>query len=480
LAANGEDKIITVSLIAFLVLWVCFQEVSHQTIDVHSDISEESLWSQDFSLGFKHPPLSAWIFKLWFMAFPRADWAAYLLAGTMVATMLAVIWRLLRDYVDRDRALLGIVALMFVPLFTFHAAKFNANTVMMPFWAAAVLFYLRARRGLGSFNSFLAGLFTWITFLGKYWAIYLVAGMAITSFIGTGTKRFWRSPAPYLMALSASFVVAPHLYWLLTEHAHPVEHYLQDTVMTPVPFWKAVAVSLFYLCGVVAYVAIPLIFFAGLRPSRAACFDTFWPRDEDRQQALLLLAIPLVLPALANLAFPHRLTALWTFPNWALLPIVLFSSPLLVVPFRGVARAGVAALAFTLGALAVSPYLAYNRLWFHDPDAGHYRQVAAAVSRLSSKRPLITGSVEIVSGLSFYLPKRHIANLNALADHRADISMNGLIIVCLEEDAVCRATTTEMDVIVKNVVLTRKFLGRSGPPKKYVITIVPASASPAS
>jgi hypothetical protein len=122
---------------------------------------------------------------------------------------------------------------------------------------------------------------------------------------------------------------------------------------------------------------------------------------------------------------------------------------LLVVPFRGVARAGVAALAFTLGALAVSPYLAYNHLWFHDPDAGHYRQVAAAVSRLSSKRPLITGSVEIVSGLSFYLPERHIANLNALADHRADISMNGLIIVCLEEDAVCRAITTEMDVIVK-------------------------------
>jgi hypothetical protein len=127
LAANGEGKIITVSLIAFLVLWVCFQAVSHQTIDVHSDISEESLWSEQFSLGFKHPPLSAWIFKLWFMAFPRADWAAYLLAGTMVATMLAVIWRLLRDYVDRDRALLGIAALMFVPLFTFHAAKFNAK-----------------------------------------------------------------------------------------------------------------------------------------------------------------------------------------------------------------------------------------------------------------------------------------------------------------------------------------------------------------
>ena len=45
-----------------------------------------------------------------------------------------------------------------------------------------------------------------------------------------------------------------------------------------------------------------------------------------RRQALILFAVPMVLPALVNLAVPARLTPDWTFPNWALLPVVLYGS----------------------------------------------------------------------------------------------------------------------------------------------------------
>ena len=59
----------------------------------------------------------------------------------------------MRDHLDRDRSLFGLAALILVPLYTFKAAELNANTVMMPFWAAALLFYLRARRGLDVWDS---------------------------------------------------------------------------------------------------------------------------------------------------------------------------------------------------------------------------------------------------------------------------------------------------------------------------------------
>ena len=126
--------------------------------------------------------------------FSRADWAAYLLAATTVAVSLMITWRLLRDYLDKERALTGIAALMLVPLFAFLASSLNANTVMMPFWVAAQLFYLRARRDLGIADAILAGAFVGLTFLGKYWAIYLIAGMAITSFVGSGTGRSGAPP----------------------------------------------------------------------------------------------------------------------------------------------------------------------------------------------------------------------------------------------------------------------------------------------
>ena len=78
-----------------------------------------------------------------------------------------------------------------------------------------------------------------------------------------------------------------------------------------------------------------------------------WPPDDDRRQALLLFLVPLVLPAVVNLALPYRLTADWTYPNWALLPVILYASRDIMVDERAVARAGLVALAVTLAAIVV-------------------------------------------------------------------------------------------------------------------------------
>ena len=48
--------------------------------------------------------------------------------------------------------------------------------------------------------------------------VFLLAGMAVAS-VGwsRGTRRFWRSPAPYVMAAGAAIVIAPHVWWLVSE-----------------------------------------------------------------------------------------------------------------------------------------------------------------------------------------------------------------------------------------------------------------------
>ena len=48
----------------------------------------------------------------------------------------------------------------------------------------------------------------------------------------------------------------------------------------------------------------------------------------------------MVLPALVNLVVPARLTPDWTFPNWALLPVVLYGSRKIAVDSLAVAGAG--------------------------------------------------------------------------------------------------------------------------------------------
>jgi 4-amino-4-deoxy-L-arabinose transferase-like glycosyltransferase len=474
---SSEAAIVASVLVAFVAVWMLFWEISTASVDVHFDASEAIVWAQHFAFGYKHPPLTGWLFALWFSIFPRQQWAINLLTVMTSAVALAVSWRLLRDHLDKNRALLGLFALMLIPLYDVKAEVLNANTVMIPVWAAALLFYLRARRGLGLVDALLAGAFASLTMLGKYWAVFLFAGMAGASLVGPGVRRFWSSPAPYLMAAGAAIVLAPHVWWMLTQSGASVQ--FAESVANGMPFDAALMKSANYFVGSVAYILGPLIFFAGLRPSRAALADTVWPTEELRRQAWLLLLVPLVLPALINLAVPYRLTAAWTSPNWALLPIVLYGSRGLLIDERVSARAGLAALAVTLAILIASPVIACVRLT-HGPDPyrPHFQQVAEIGEGLAG-RPveLIWGSEGIVSGLPFYLPRARPLMIGPLsAEGRAAIAAHGLLIVCTSGDEGCRQTAESFaraGAASKTATLTRSFLGFSSPPESFEITAVP-------
>jgi hypothetical protein len=513
-AAKHETAVIAAILACFLVLWTLYHTISAIAISADPDTSEVSAWARHFSFGYKHPPLTAWIFSLWFSVFPRSEFAVYLLAGAIVTTALAVAWRLMRDHLDINRAIVGLASLMLVPLYTFRAATLDANTVMMPFWAAALLFYLRARNGRGSRDAALAGAFAGLAFLGKYWAVWLVAGMAAASVSGAGRKTFWRSPAPYVMAASAAIVVAPHLHWYLTANGGDNYAFMTQDVLIADTFAEALARSGRYVAGSIAYAAAPLVFLAALLPGRAALADIVWPRDPARQQALVLLIVPLVLPAVANALFPQRLTALWTFPDWPLLPVVLFGSPLMAaIDARAAARSLIVALALAAGAVAYAPVRAHDKLQALSADAenhrAYYAQVAAAVEDLApevgqggaqdlaSQPPrmaggritrgsigggwIVGGSWPIIRGLSFYLPQAHILRSDpADAGLRAEISANGIAIVCTDGDASCLASAATFAAAgsrTADITVTPTFLGFAGPPARYHITVVAAATA---
>jgi 4-amino-4-deoxy-L-arabinose transferase-like glycosyltransferase len=482
-ATTGEGRIVAWALGGFVVVWMLYDTVSLLTVDLHWDSSEAALWAQHFAFGYKHPPMTAWLFSLWFAIFPRADWAAHLLAVTVVAITLAVTWRLARDHLDKERALFGLAALFLIPLYTFKASELAAGTAMMPFWPAALLFYLRARRGLGVWDALLAGAFASLTMLAKYWAIYLFAGMAVASVLGVDARRFWRSPAPYLMAVGAAIVIAPHLYWYVSQAGGSSYAFVHDHVMNHDSFMTALGRSLRYLLGTVAYAIGPLVLFAALRPNWAALADTVWPADAERRQALILFAVPMVLPALANLVLPHRLTAAWTYPNWALLPVVLYGSRKLVVDAAAAATAGLVALVFGFLVLVASPVVAYQKLRAgSDPNRPDAHQVAEAAELLAGGAPvrLFWGSAAVTGGLPFYLPNARPLDADPLsADGRTAIETAGLLVVCLDNDAPCISTDKALtdsggEHRSADLTIRHSLLGFSGPPTKAHFTIVPA------
>ena len=230
------------------------------------------------------------------------------------------------------------------------------------------------------------------------------------------------------MAAGAAIVLTPHAIWLVTERGGASYDFVRTNVMAAESFGAALGGSAYYLLGVAAYAVGPLLLLAALRPNRVALADIVWPADDDRQQAVLLFAVPLVLPALLNLVLPYRLTPDWTFPNWPLLPIVLYASLALVISTTAVAAAGLIALALTLAALVAAPFIAYQKLRagadpnrpssHHVVEAGRaaYGPAAAAVlgfartdgrpAVLSAKRAAAGGEPAVACGPRRYRRKR--------------------------------------------------------------------------
>ncbi len=476
----GEGAVVAWVLGIFAGLWLVFQTVSLAPVDLRDDASEAALWAQSFAFGYKHPPLTAWLFMAWFALFPRANWAMHLEAIVIVTATLAITWRLLRDHLDRERSLFGLAALILVPLYTVKAAELNANTVMMPFWAAALLFYLRARRGLGAWDAVLAGAFASLAMLGKYWAVYLFAGMAVAALTGAGTRRFWRSPAPYLMAASAALVIAPHLYWYVTNAGGTNYAFVRNSVMNHDSFGVALGRSLHYLLGVIGYAAGPLALLVWLRPPRAALADIAWPADETRRHAVILFAAPMLLPALVNLVLPYRLTPDWTFPNWALLPVVLYGSRKIAIDSFAATSAGLLALALSLAFVAASPFVAAVKLKSGlDSNRPTSQEIATLIEHLAEQPPLLYwGSPVITGNLPFYLAgSKRLAGDPLSAENRAAIAGNGLLVVCLDSDAGCQATAAALAGNANRTVngtIGRSFLGLTGPATRFQLTVVTA------
>jgi 4-amino-4-deoxy-L-arabinose transferase-like glycosyltransferase len=485
IAGTAEGTIVLTALLAFALLWTIFDVVSLTTVDAHPDVSEAILWARNFAFGYKHPPLTAWLYMAWFAVFPRQDWAADLLNVAVVTIGLAVTWRLLRDHLDRNRALLGLFALMLIPLYDVKTAILNANTVMIPFWAAALLFYLRARRGLGFLEAFLGGAFASLAVLGKYWALFLVAGMAVAALTGPGTKRFWRSGAPLVMALGAAIVMAPHAWWFIEQRGGTNYVFIRDTVVVAQSFGEALLRSARYLINCVAYAIVPIIFLLLLRPSKAALAGMAWPSDEDRRQIALLFLVPLLLPAVVNLVLPYRLTADWTYPNWALLPAVLYAGRELAVDERAAGRAGLVALAATLALVVISPVIAGVRLTkAQDQYRAHFRDVAESADSTNGKPVrLYWGTPDIADGLAFYLPgAQRLSADPSSAEGQSAARRYGLLVVCLPADAPCLKVAdalTTAGAPTRTATLTRHFLWLAGPPLTVRITVAPPDQVPA-
>jgi Dolichyl-phosphate-mannose-protein mannosyltransferase len=495
----------TMALLAmtYALVWTLYAVVSKSSHDLHPDMAETVVLMREWALGYpKHPPFLIWLVASWFTVFPLIDWAYYLLAGASLGLALYLSFLLAGEWLDGHKRAWVPFLLSLIPFYNFLALRFDHNAALIPLWAFTTWAFMRSLDTRHYGWGLLTGLGAAACLLTKYWSVFLLLALAIAAVSHKNRTAYFRSPAPWVAALAAVLVCAPHAAWLVQESFPPTKYVAGTRAAQSLADWLRSVTE--YVFGTWTYAGIAVIVvLMAVRPSLAAIRDTLWPADPQRRTAAMLFWLPLLLPLPAAAITGTRLLSLWSMPALGLLPVVLLMSPLIVVPRRAVVHTAAIAMAVAVGALIAAPLYAWWQLAGTPHHANYPHLLAAELAaewKRTTSRPLkfVGGPFELANPVSFYLPERPLTYylldfrqlsrkhymwyLAPWAD-RASLERDGVALGCPSSDGDCLRYMNSFLALVphtqpREVVLRRRWLGFEGPPARFTIAVAPPSVPP--
>jgi 4-amino-4-deoxy-L-arabinose transferase-like glycosyltransferase len=484
---NAEPRASRVALgvAAFILSCWAMLALGNAPIPILHDMAEAYAWGQEFQLGYnQHPPLWAWLCGAWFAVAPRAGWSFAALDALNAGLGLAGAWSLIGDFARGEKRMAAFALLLLTPIYTLGAYKYDANTIFLSIWPWTTHAFVRALRTRGLGWSLGFGALAGAALLCKYYAALLIATCGLGALACGEGRAYLRSASPWVSAVTAAALFAPHAAWLMTSNAPPVRYFQSVANLDLGLSLRAALAAAFGVASWFAIVVAVVAYFARREPTRAQAP----PRDaqEARLMAILGLA-PLALTFAAGLALRVRLTAEMPIGGLALIPLVLIDA-LGPADARALAafarRAGVLAVA---AMTALSPAVMLARAYVGEKAArvAPYPEVAQAVTRLWRARvgaplPLVAGD-DYAHYVAFYSPDRPHAFFGFSFDanlwvRREDLSRRGWIAVCDATDAPCLANAERLSAgPAERVTLTaiRRFLGHVGAPRAIVVFLSP-------
>lgn len=474
-APARRERVVVAALVVYWLVWMAYGTITKAPQHLHTDMTELFAWSRNLALGYgKHPPLAAWLVRLWFSVFPVTEWSYYLLAMLMPVTALWIVWRLSADYLDDRKRVLGLAMLTLVPFFNFHALKFNVNTVLMPLWAAAIFFFLRSYRTRSACYAALAGAAAAACMLGKYWSVFLLGGLAIAALIDSRRAAYFRSAAPWISAAAGLVVMSPNLVWLAQNNFKPLLYaagmYSHKTLAD-----SAIS-GLDYLAGAFAYVLLPLVIVAATRPAVAALADTLWPADRERRLVAALFWAPLLLPPVVAVTSGTHINPLWSMSAWTLLPVLQLSSPAVTISAADTRRLLIGAAGLPLVVLLAAPAVAI--ITFRHGEIPYSAQGPLLTAQIErswyavTPRPLrfVGGDAGLSYGAEFYSKEWPRALPGLPQPDAAELARDGAAYVCFAEDDMC---IPRMKGHIENIAISGGSAAQVGATRHYAISVVP-------
>ena len=210
-----------ITLLRIVALWF-------NRTDLFVDESQYWLWGQNLDFGYySKPPLIGWVIRA-ATELGGSDAPFWVrLPGALLHGMTALILGALGARLMGARAAVWVaVGYATLPFAALGSLLISTDTVMAPFYAAALLAWFRAMDSGRAGQAALTGFFIGLAFLAKYAAVYFVIGTALAAVFVPTARLSLRQTIAMLAAFAVT--VSPNIIWNLTHDLTTVEHTMDN------------------------------------------------------------------------------------------------------------------------------------------------------------------------------------------------------------------------------------------------------------
>jgi hypothetical protein len=317
-------------------VWTALPSLLYKNLPL--DLIEALTYGREWQLGYdKLPPLPWWVVEIYYRLFGN-DVAYYALAEIVIVATFAVVFATARPLVGAVGALVAVLIIDGLHYFNYTAPKFNHDVIQLPFWALAGFAFRAGLRDGRIADWLLLGFALGVALWAKYFVVVLAVPLALFLLIDRDARRALATPGPWVAAVVALIVMAPHLIWLVRNDF--------------LPFAYASARAL-PSHGALDHLVHPLVFGVGqlatLIPAFAIAAPLRWPRaaataakvdDFDRRIVTLLAFGPAATLIALSAVTGRGLVAMWGYPLWLFLGLWIVMAIGAAIDRRRLARIG--------------------------------------------------------------------------------------------------------------------------------------------
>lgn len=322
-ATQNPDRFLRLAVLGVLAVTALrVLALAFSRTELFVDESQYWLWGQTLDFGYySKPPMVAWVIRAFTeLGGSNASFWVRLAGPLFHAATAFILMAAAGRLFGRGAAAVTALAYVTLPLASLGSIVISTDTVLFPFFALALLFYLRLLDRPSATDALLAGLCLGLAFLSKYAAIYLLISAVLAAALRRDARPALRDTG--LALLVFVLVILPNILWNMSHGGSTVEHTLDNASWVRDPSAK---VSL-NLDGLAEFLGAQFLFFGPVL--FAALIWSVWRAltgRAGRHEALLLVfCLPILLIVSAQ-AVIYR-----AYGNWAATAYI--AATLVVVP----------------------------------------------------------------------------------------------------------------------------------------------------